>query len=219
MMKIGMRIAAAVTLLSVLCFGQLDRGTITGTVTDATGAVIPNTKITIRNSATNSTYQTATTGAGDYTAVNLPSGTYELSFEAPGLKKLVRSRVVVAVSETIRVDASLQVGEAKDTVTVTADAEVLQTDSPVTGQVLQNRQVNELPLNFGSGGRDAENFAIQLAAGVAGSASGTEINGTPQFSKKSCSMAQPRPVIAPGIFTSRARLPRHCRSSKWKPAA
>ncbi len=184
MMKIGLRIVASLMLLSLLCFGQLDRGTITGTVTDASGAVVPGTKITIRNSATNSTYQTVTTGAGDYTAVNLPSGTYQLSFESSGLKKLVRSNVVVAVSETIRVDASLQVGESKDTVTITADAEVLQTDSPVVGQVLQNRQVNELPLNFGSGGRDAENFAIQLAPGVAGSASGTEINGTPQFSKE-----------------------------------
>ena len=182
-MKIGLRIAGF-ALFSLSCFGQLDRGTITGTVTDASGAVIANTKITIKNNATNSTYQTVTTGAGDYTAVNLPSGTYELSFEAPGLKKLVRTNVVVAVSETIRVDASLQVGEAKDTVTVTADTRALQTDSAVVGQALQNRQVNELPLNFGSGGRDAENFAIQLAPGVAGSASGTEINGTPQFSKE-----------------------------------
>ncbi len=67
---------------------------------------------------------------------------------------------------------------------MTAEASALQTDSPVTGVVLQNREVNDLPLNFGSGGRDAENFAIQLAPGVAGSASGTEINGTPQFSKE-----------------------------------
>jgi len=184
MREIGMRIAAAVMLLSALSYGQLDRGTITGTVKDVSGAVVPNTHITIKNTATNATYNTATTGAGDYTAVNLPSGTYQLTFDAPGLKKLVRSNVVVAVSETIRVDASLQVGESRDTVTVTADAEVLQTDSPVVGQVLQNRQVNELPLNFGSGGRDAENFAIQLAPGVAGSAGSTEINGTPQFSKE-----------------------------------
>ncbi len=171
-------------MFSAAVFGQLDRGTITGTVKDASGAVVPNTKITIKNTATNATYQTATTGAGDYTAVNLPSGTYQMTFDASGLKKLVRSNVVVAVSETIRVDAALQVGESRDTVTISADAEILQTDSPVVGQVLQNRQVNELPLNFGSGGRDAENFAIQLAPGVAGSASGTEINGTPQFSKE-----------------------------------
>jgi len=126
MREIGMRIAAAVMLLSALSYGQLDRGTITGTVKDVSGAVVPNTHITIKNTATNATYNTATTGAGDYTAVNLPSGTYQLTFDAPGLKKLVRSNVVVAVSETIRVDASLQVGESRDTVTVTADAEVLQ---------------------------------------------------------------------------------------------
>src|ERR1700686_4884794 len=76
------------------------------------------------------------------------------------------------------------VGQGKETITVTADAPPLQTDSAVVGVVLQNRVVNDLPLNFGSGGRDAENFAIQLAPGVAGSASGTEINGTPQFSKE-----------------------------------
>lgn len=171
-------------LLSSLCLAQLDRGTITGTVTDTTGAVLPNTKITIKNSATNATYETATTASGDYTEVNLPSGKYDVTFDATGLKKLVRSNVVVAVSETIRVDAVLEVGESKDTITVTAATETLQTDSAVVGQAVQNRQINELPLTFGSGGRDSENFAIQLAPGVAGSASGTEINGTPQFSKE-----------------------------------
>ncbi len=184
MTKIGLLAAAATMLLSTVCLAQLDRGTITGTVTDASGAVIPNTKITVKNEATNATYKTASTGAGDYTVFNLPSGLYDLTFEATGLKTLVRSKILVAVSETIRVDASLQVGQANDTITVAADAVALQTDSPVVGVVLQNRSVNELPLNFGSGGRDAENFAIQLAPGVAGSASGTEINGTPQFSKE-----------------------------------
>jgi hypothetical protein len=171
-------------LLSSTCLAQLDRGTITGIVTDASGAVLVHTKITIKNKATNATYQTATTTAGDYTAVNLPAGVYDMTFEATGLKKLVRSDVVVAVSETIRVNVSLEVGESKDTITVTAATETLQTDSAVVGQEVQNRQINELPLTFGSGGRDSENFAIQLAPGVSGSASGTEINGTPQFSKE-----------------------------------
>ncbi len=168
---------------AALCFGQLDRGTITGTVTDSSGGVVPGAKITIRNKGTNATYESKTTGSGDYTAVNLPAGIYDVTFAASGLKTLVRSDISVAVSETFRVDAVLPVGQPKETVTVTADAPPLQTDSPVVGVVLQNRIVNELPLNFGSGGRDVENFAIQLAPGVAGSASGTEILGTPQFSK------------------------------------
>jgi hypothetical protein len=184
MTKIGIYVIAAMMLLPTECFAQLDRGTVTGRVTDSSGAVIPGTKITIVNVATNSTYHTQATSAGEYTALNLPSGTYTITFEAPGMKKFVQSSIVVAVSETVRLDAALQVGESKDTVTINAGGELLQTDSPVVGQTLQNREVNELPLNFGSGGRDAENFAIQLAAGVSGTASGTEINGTPQFSKE-----------------------------------
>src|SRR5580700_2062759 len=182
-MKLVFRIAAVV-MLSTSGFAQLDRGTITGTVTDASGAVVPNAKIVIKNEATNATYQTATTKAGDYTAANLPAGAYDLTFEAVGMKNLVRSNVVVAVSETARLDVSLQVGESKETVTVTAVEAGLQTDSAVVGQAVQNREINNLPLTFGNTGRDTENFAVQLAPGVAGSASGTEINGTPQFSKE-----------------------------------
>ena len=183
-MKFVFRIAATVVLLSTSGLAQLDRGTITGTVTDASGSVVPNTKITIKNVATNATYQTATTRAGDYTGTNLPAGAYDLTFEAIGMKSLVRSNVVVAVSETLRLDVSLQVGESKETVTVNAVEAGLQTDSAVVGQAVQNRDINNLPLTFGNTGRDSENFAIQLAPGVAGSASGTEINGTPEFSKQ-----------------------------------
>src|SRR5580692_4246702 len=70
-MKLAFRIAAVVMLLSSLALAQLDRGTITGTVTDASGAVVPNAKIIVKNQGTNATYQTATTSAGDYTAANL----------------------------------------------------------------------------------------------------------------------------------------------------
>src|SRR5580704_10097478 len=127
-MKFVFRIAAAVMLLSMSGLAQLDRGTITGTVTDASGAVVPNAKIVVKNEATNATYQTATTKAGDYTAANLPAGAYDLTFEAVGMKNLVRANVVVAVSETVRLDVSLQVGESKETVTVNAVEAGLQTD-------------------------------------------------------------------------------------------
>ncbi len=181
---IGRVLALAVLIAAAPCFGQLDRGTITGTVTDASGAVVPGIKITIRNTANNTTYRSATNGAGDYTVANLPAGVYELKYEGAGLKTLVRSNVTVAVSETTRLDPSLQVGQSSDTITVAGDASVLQTDSPVVGVVLQNREVNNLPLTFANGGRDAENFAIQLAPGVAGGTGNTEINGTPAFSKE-----------------------------------
>ncbi len=185
--KLSCRIWCLLTLFvlsSIPCAAQLDRGTITGTVTDTSGAVIPNVKITIRDVATNARYTSATTGSGDYTVPNLPAGRYEITYEAAGLRKLVRSNIVITVSETTRLDVALQVGQSTDTITVNAESGVLQTDSAVAGQMIQNRQLNELPLTFGGGGRDAQNFAIQLAPGVAGSSGTTEINGTPAFSKE-----------------------------------
>src|SRR5260370_13888150 len=130
-MKILRSLALVGALLVGPCFAQVERGAITGAVTDASGAVVPGAKIAIRNLATNVKYQSATTGAGDYNAVNLPAGSYEVTFEANGLKTLVRSNIVVAVSETVRVDARLPAGASKDTVTVTSEASPLQTDHPL----------------------------------------------------------------------------------------
>src|ERR1700757_3333890 len=130
-MKTFRSLALITALLAAPCFAQLDRGAITGTVTDSSHAVVPGARIAIRSLATSVKYQSATTGTGDYNAVNLPAGSYEVTFEATGLKTLVRSNIVVAVSETVRVDASLPVGTSKDTVTVTTEASPLQTDSPV----------------------------------------------------------------------------------------
>ena len=93
-MKIFRSLALVGALLAAPCFAQLDRGAITGTVTDSSGAVVPGAKIAIRNLATNVKYQSATTGSGDYNAVNLPAGSYEVTFEANGLKTLVRSNIV-----------------------------------------------------------------------------------------------------------------------------
>src|SRR5260370_23096957 len=95
-MKILRSLALVGALLVAPCCAQLERGAITGTVTDSCGAVVPGAKIAIRNLATNVKYQSATTGAGDYNAVNLPAGSYEVTFEANGLKTLVRSNIVVA---------------------------------------------------------------------------------------------------------------------------
>src|SRR5260370_8336630 len=142
-----MRTKSSLLLLGVayttLCFGQLDRGTITGTVTDSSGGVVPAVRITIRNKATNARYESKTTGTGDYTAVNLPAGMYDVTFAAAGLKTLVRSDIVVAVSETFRLDAILPVGQSSQTLTVTPDAPPRHTHYPLVGLALPDRVVNE----------------------------------------------------------------------------
>src|ERR1019366_4001348 len=93
------RLYAIGLLLGASGFAQLDRGTITGILTDSSGARVPGVRIAAKNTATNAIYEAATTSAGEYTVVNLPSGTYDVTFEASGLKKLVRSKVLLAVSE------------------------------------------------------------------------------------------------------------------------
>jgi hypothetical protein len=102
-------------LLVTAAFAQTDRGNITGTVLDPTGAVVANASIEATNSATNETYKAGTTGTGNYTLSNLPAGSYEFSVSAAGFKKYARPGVTVQVAETTRIDATLEVGATTDT--------------------------------------------------------------------------------------------------------
>src|SRR5262245_49129306 len=99
-------------------FAQTDRGTITGTVSDATGAVIPGVAIEAKNVQTGAVYQAGSSETGNYTLVQLPAGTYELSAVLPGFKKFVRTGVIVSVATALRVDVTLQVGAEDESVTV-----------------------------------------------------------------------------------------------------
>src|SRR5258708_25047315 len=99
-------------LLTFAAFAQSDRGTITGTVSDAAGAVVPNAAVTAINSETGVQSRTVTTSTGNYTLASLPSGVYDISIEVTGFKKYIRTGVRVQVAETERADANLEVGSA-----------------------------------------------------------------------------------------------------------
>jgi hypothetical protein len=118
-----------ILLLASAAFAQTDRGTITGTVLDQTGAVVANASIEARSATTSETYKAGSTGTGNYTLSNLPAGSYELSISTSGFKKYVRPGVTVQVAETLRADATLEVGATTDTVTVNAEAPLLKTES------------------------------------------------------------------------------------------
>jgi len=141
-----------VLLLVSAAFAQTDRGTITGTVLDPAGAVVPNAAIEAKSAATNETYNVATTGTGNYTLANLPAGTYDLSISASGFKKYERPGVIVQVAETIRVDATLQIGAASDTVTVNAEAPLLKTESGELSHQIDYKAADELPIFTLNGG-------------------------------------------------------------------
>src|SRR5258708_3850599 len=117
---------------AVLCsavLGQSDRGTITGTITDPAGAVVASAPIDIRNVAPGATYQAASTATGNYTLAQLPTGGYEMSLTVPGFKRYVRKNIELPVAQTIRLDVTLEVGTASDSVTVTEAAPLLKTES------------------------------------------------------------------------------------------
>src|SRR5256885_1287087 len=122
------------SFLSLVCFGlalwaQSDRGTITGTVADPTGALVPGAALSLKNSETGAAYASKTTETGNYTLPSLPAGVYELSVEGSGFRKFVQSGIQVQVATTVRLDVTLQLGSAAETVTISASAPLLKTES------------------------------------------------------------------------------------------
>ena len=114
---------------SSLLFAQSERGTISGTVSDSSGAVIPGAKVTVTNLSTNTSITTATSGAGDYTAPQLPPGQYNVRIDKEGFKPAVTANVTVNTSTNTRVDITLEVGTAQQAIEVQASAVTLQTEA------------------------------------------------------------------------------------------
>ncbi|MGB8261445.1 MAG: TonB-dependent receptor [Terracidiphilus sp.] len=141
-------ILAVLLATAGLAFGQAGAtGTILGTVTDSTGAIIPNVKITVTNTATNVAFHTVTSSAGDYYAPSLNPGTYSVSAESKGFQKSVTTGFKLDVDQKIRVDLALRPGAVTETLEVTAQAVTLDTDSAALSQLVSQQQVEELPLN------------------------------------------------------------------------
>lgn len=178
-------LAVLLTLLfaASIGFGQQDRATIVGTVTDPSGAAVPSVKVTAIQTATNLKVETVTSESGSYRVPNLPIGEYKVTFELQGFKMVSRENLRLSVQDVLRVDARLEIGQTSESVTVTAEAPLLTTDTPETGTLMTTRQVIDLPLGF-SGGRYAENFAYKLTPGAGGDSWTSRINGSPAFSKE-----------------------------------
>ena len=122
-------------------------GTILGTVTDTSGALVPNVKVTVTNTQTNVAFRTVSNSAGDYYAPSLNPGTYSVSAELKGFQKSVTTGFTLAVDQKVRVDLALKPGAVTETLEVTAQAVALDTDSAALSQLVSQQQVEELPLN------------------------------------------------------------------------
>jgi hypothetical protein len=140
------------SLFVCAAFAQGDRGTITGTITDPAGAVIADVKIQAKNSATGAQYDTTSTATGNYTIAQVPTGVYELSVSVQGFKTYLRQGITVPVAQTLRIDVALEVGAIAETVTVSADAPLLKTETTEVGHNVSMEQLNTLPvLGIGAG--------------------------------------------------------------------
>src|SRR5579884_715399 len=136
----------ALWLLPGICSGQAVYGSIAGTVTDSSGAAVPNAKVTIRDVGKGVTYTTTTNEAGNYSQIHLIVGVYEVRVEAPGFDTFVQQNVNVDVDATAPVNAQLHPGKIGETVTVTGEAALLKTERSDVSDTMTQKAAMELPV-------------------------------------------------------------------------
>jgi hypothetical protein len=147
-MKLRLLFAVVLSLLLAQALSaQSITGSVTGVVTDATGAVVPGADITVINLGTNIRSTVKSDAGGNYTVPLLPRGDYRVEVSAAGFKRFVREGILLQVQQTARVDVQLNVGEVADSVVVTADAARLETESATLSKIVDNRSIVNLPLN------------------------------------------------------------------------
>jgi hypothetical protein len=144
-MKRLLVVVALVALLPAAAFAQVDRATVTGTVKDSAGAVLPGATVTVTNVATGVAATQTTTETGSYLLVNLIPGRYQVDVELSGFKKSSQI-VTLDVGQRARVDAMLEVGNFNETVTVAETTQLLNTNDATLGGVVPQMQVANLPL-------------------------------------------------------------------------
>ncbi len=148
-MKVG-SVAGLGTVLAVVLSAQDYRGQITGRVLDPSGAAIPGAAVAVSNVATNSGTGTRSDEAGNYTVLYLGPGRYSITVDAPGFKRLVRQGIEVRIGDQLRLDLAMEVGASQEVISVTADAELLETTTASAGQVIDQRRIADLPLSDGN---------------------------------------------------------------------
>src|ERR1700733_12156833 len=146
-------------------FAQSDRATITGTVKDASSAVLPGVQIHVTNQGTDEVQTTTTDNAGSYRVGNLPVGNYVVTFSKNGFKTLDRKGITLLISQVEEIDVALQVGGATETVEVISSSPILQTEDSAVSTNLNGEAVSELPLNV-QGSRNLSNFIFAYVPGA-----------------------------------------------------
>ena len=157
-------------------FAQTARATLTGSITDQRNAAIDGATVIVTSSAQGIVYTTKTNSAGAYTVPELDPGQYSVQVEASGFRTAVRGGLLLQVDQAVRQDFSLTIGNVSETVKVSGQGVLLNTEDSVVGQVISNKAIVELPLN----GRNYLQLAL-LTTGVA-PANGSRVQAAGGFS-------------------------------------
>ena len=157
----------ALLLWTVQATAQVTTADLVGTVRDNSGAVVRGVKVILTNVATNVSRNIITDESGNYIFTALQPGAYKLTAEADGFRRVERTGVVLQINQRAQVDVELQVGAVGETIQVTGSAPLLESQSSVLGSVIQEQQVQDLPLN----GRNFVQLAV-LSPGVSGAGQG-----------------------------------------------
>ena len=148
-------------LLAAGAIAQVQNGQFTGTVTDPSGAAIPNAKVTVINTGTNLSVVSTTNQTGNYVAKELPIGSYKITVEAPGFKTVSNTNLTLNAGTIQHADFKMQLGEAKEVVEVSGAAAAVNTEDSKLATTVTSTQIQNLPLN----GRNVYDL-MQLAPGA-----------------------------------------------------
>ena len=178
--------------LCIPAFSQPGRGSISGLVTDQSGAIVPGAKIVAEEKGTGTKLSSLTTGAGLYSFVSLTPGSYQVTAEAKGFQSVVRKNIVVTVDQVSAVNFSLPVGSVNEVVTVTEATSLVEASNSTVGQLISEETIDRVPLLT----RNVFDL-VQLSAGV------TPANGAPNSSSAQAisSITSGRPGVDVSSYT------------------
>lgn len=169
-------------MAAALAFAQGERGTFNGTVTDGSGAVLPNATVKAINIQTNVETAAVTTSAGVYRLPYLPPGTYRFNVTAPGFKTVIRDNVNLSVAQTLTLDFTMELGQVSEQVTVTAETPLLETGTAEIGSYVSEKEFDTWPITVGDGRRQIQQFIFTSLPGTVGDTFQGSINGGQQYS-------------------------------------
>src|SRR5260370_713143 len=183
----GLRVGFLSLVLVGTAFAQSDRGTLAGTILDSSGAVVSQAAIPVTGVDTGTVDKGVSGSSGAYRIQDIRVGNYNVKVAGTGFKTAERTGIVIQVNTVSSLDITMQIGDAKETMTIVADAPTIETESSDIGTVVDKRQIQDLPLALNSTGqshlRSTESFVF-LAPGTAGPGTNSDSPSSGIFESK-----------------------------------